>query len=130
MENSSISHHGILGQRWGHRRFQNRDGTLTSLGKKKKAENKTMDEKSDIKSMSDEELRKKINRLDLENRYSNLMKNSYPPEKTHAGRKFVSDVLKRSGQNIAEQTTTYILGTAVNKIAGKQIVNPKKGQKK
>lgn len=28
-----LSHHGILGQKWGVRRFQNRDGSLTSVGK-------------------------------------------------------------------------------------------------
>lgn len=85
---------------------------------------------TDIKSLSDEELRNKINRLDLENRYNNLMKTFYSPEKVHVGKKFVTNVLKRSGQNIAEQTATYILGTAVNKMIGKEIVNPKKGQKK
>ena len=29
-----IKHHGILGQKWGIRRYQNPDGTLTDLGKK------------------------------------------------------------------------------------------------
>lgn len=28
-----LHHHGILGQRWGVRRYQNEDGTLTALGK-------------------------------------------------------------------------------------------------
>jgi hypothetical protein len=28
-----IAHHGILGQKWGVRRFQNKDGTLTAEGK-------------------------------------------------------------------------------------------------
>lgn len=31
----SLSHHGIKGQRWGVRRFQNEDGTLTDAGKKR-----------------------------------------------------------------------------------------------
>lgn len=30
-----LAHHGILGQRWGVRRFQNKDGTYTSAGKKR-----------------------------------------------------------------------------------------------
>lgn len=30
-----ISHHGILGQKWGIRRFQNPDGTLTPAGKRR-----------------------------------------------------------------------------------------------
>lgn len=30
-----LSHHGILGQKWGIRRFQNKDGSLTEAGKKR-----------------------------------------------------------------------------------------------
>ena len=29
-----IAHHGIIGQKWGVRRFQNPDGTLTEAGRK------------------------------------------------------------------------------------------------
>ena len=36
-ESVSLSHHGIKGQRWGVRRFQNPDGTLTPAGKKRDA---------------------------------------------------------------------------------------------
>ena len=36
MENY-LSHHGVKGQRWGVRRYQNKDGTLTSLGKQRRA---------------------------------------------------------------------------------------------
>ena len=34
MENSQLYHHGILGMKWGVRRFQNKDGSLTSAGKR------------------------------------------------------------------------------------------------
>ena len=33
--NDELQHHGILGQKWGVRRFQNYDGTLTARGKKR-----------------------------------------------------------------------------------------------
>ena len=32
---NELCHHGILGQKWGVRRYQNADGSLTSAGKKK-----------------------------------------------------------------------------------------------
>lgn len=36
-DNNYIAHHGIKGQKWGVRRFQNPDGTRTALGKSRNA---------------------------------------------------------------------------------------------
>lgn len=35
MENTVLVHHGIRGMKWGVRRYQNKDGSLTPVGKKK-----------------------------------------------------------------------------------------------
>lgn len=35
MTQNELSHHGIIGQKWGIRRYQNKDGSLTNAGKKR-----------------------------------------------------------------------------------------------
>lgn len=55
MSDNQLYHHGILGQRWGVRRFQNRDGTLTSEGEKRYSKGK---EKATVKEDSKERARR------------------------------------------------------------------------
>lgn len=43
INSSQLYHHGILGQKWGVRRFQNEDGSLTSAGKRRYVEPSDME---------------------------------------------------------------------------------------
>ena len=45
-ESPSLSHHGILGMKWGIRRYQNSDGSLTAAGKKRYGYNLDINDKS------------------------------------------------------------------------------------
>lgn len=46
-EKNSLTHHGILGQKWGHRRYQNPDGSLTKLGESRYKKLGRIDSKND-----------------------------------------------------------------------------------
>lgn len=71
MYNSQLHHHGIKGMRWGVRRFQNEDGTLTAQGRRRYQKGEKMDEndssdskttrrvKRDYNNMSDSEFLRK-----------------------------------------------------------------------
>lgn len=139
MANDALAHYGIKGMKWGVRRTAAQLGhkVRPGLGKRSRASPKksksakpdaSSSPKKSVRELSDAELRDAISRLELEKRYKELSR-SASPQKTSEGKKFVQDVLKKSGDNIATQFVTYAMGTLVNKLAGAEIVNPKKGQK-
>lgn len=64
MSESYIYHHGIKGQKWGVRRFQNQDGTLTSIGRSRYSSKKSADEADQTKkTMLTDKQKKRLKKL-------------------------------------------------------------------
>lgn len=80
---SELYHHGIKGQRWGVRRYRNEDGSLTKAGRKRynrelkrQAREKRRYEKRSLSYMSDDELSKRVRRLEMSKRYKDLSRDT------------------------------------------------------
>lgn len=70
----ALYHHGILGQKWGVRRYQNPDGSLTAAGKKRAAKEAYRSEKKSIRDKrrkAEEDWEDRATNEFLEGRYSN-----------------------------------------------------------
>jgi len=120
-----LYHYGILGQKWGFRRFQKEDGTRTPAGKKREAEGEVVKSEDHIKSrenkskspegLSNDELRKLNERLQLESTYKALT-----TEKIQKSDSFVKKALKDAGgQALTEFSKSVFLASA--KLLVKQI---------
>ena len=113
-----LYHHGTKGQQWGRRLYQYEDGSLTPLGRihygvgqagkavgrgiKSLSEKvKENNKKKHPEKMTDEELQSAIRRLDMERRYSDLVKSKKPA--MSRGRRVVGDILESGAKTIANR---------------------------
>ena len=138
-----LYHYGVKGMRWGVRRTAAQLGwaikkvgsslkrSISESNKRaneRKRERELMEMKGKPKKMSSDELKRRIDRLKMEKEYRSLMN-----ETRNRGRKTVDDVIidigKNTAKNLGTQVSVYTIGKLINKLAGQDVVNPKKGQK-
>lgn len=108
-----LEHHGIIGMKWGVRRYQNKDGTLTNSGKKRYSADgelardaasgkKTESSSKRVQDMSDEELRSRLNRINMEDQYQAAMAKRNP-QKNQRVNKLVNDLAEQAVRNFASK---------------------------
>lgn len=116
----ALEHHGVLGQKWGVRRYQNEDGTLTAEGKRRLEQEKLKIERENDRkllavtgrhtpnkyggNLSNRELREATSRLKIENDYRKELLLS----KTGAKKISKEDI----ESNPLAKTATTLLGAA------------------
>lgn len=131
MNSNELMHHGIHGMRWGVRRYQNKDGSLTAAGRKrinqldseyqrltgkklsKSSESNTVKKTSakpkKISEMTNEEIQEKINRIRLERTLESLT-----PKEISSGEKFAK-FIGDSTVKIAKERGTKVAGDLFEK---------------
>jgi ribosomal protein S30 len=157
-----LQHWGIKGMKWGVRRYQNKDGSLTDAGKKrrnteydglnekqrkkykadpeewarrdntaakriaeesshmtnklKQINDKSMrnrpKEKMDLSNMTDEQMRREINRAMLERQYNDM----FAPQKQARGREFASKFLEVGTDVLAVTGSALGIALAVQQL--------------
>lgn len=151
MEGDVLYHHGIKGQKWGIRRFQNKDGSLTAAGRKRRGEgdgdngtNSSKDEtpeetrsrllkSTDAKEiyenrhlLTTNELNERINRIDTEQR----LKSKIADEHAKTGADYLNKKMKGTAETVTnaknlfksvDEAYTTVAKSAIGKTLAKKL---------
>lgn len=105
MENE-LRHYGVLGMRWGKRKS---NSNTVSPKNKNNSDQSVKDERKvaskNRRTLSDAELKKRIERMELERKMKDLTDKDIAP-----GRKAVNEILSNSGKKVA---TTVLTGATL-----------------
>lgn len=116
-----LQHHGIKGMKWGVRRYQNKDGSLTPAGKKREVRLERKNDRKQNKSIKQERSyaaknRRNLSDSDLDARINRLKKEQQLRELTDAdlrpGRTAVRKFIATSGGKVITAAATGALAYA------------------
>ena len=136
-DDNELYHHGIKGMKWGVRRtpaqlghdtggvdlqkakkkvdaantIVNETRNINNNVSKKQSKKVQKQKMAEVKSMSDKELRERVNRLNMEQQYARLS-----AEQMNAGKTNVDAVLNRVGTAVAITNSALAIALAVQKL--------------
>lgn len=125
MENE-LTHWGIKGMRWGIRRYQNRDGTLTTAGKKRYAKEMEKLKQEERVAKNQQRTKAKLDKLDEKRREIEAIKSGKPVPKPTEKRPRKTSVHDMSDEELKEVVNRLNLERMYKQLNPEQVSAGKK----